>query len=344
MKSQRQFVLADCDAQGVLPLARELRFRGRPFEVKSHISNWKRTGAISELKRYAKYFGVALLYFFRRKDLGAIVGWQQFYALIFCFYCSLFSVKKTTVVIALNFTYKKKNGIFEKPYRWFMGKCVSPKYMDYLHVLSQGYAQAMHAEFGFPPERIIVSSFGVNDRFEELRNLPAPEGYRKNGYALAIGRSNRDYDFLINAWHGIDYPLVIISDTYKGSVDAENITLLTNVAGEESNPWIANCGLMVIPIDDGSICSGDTVLLTAMSLQRKTIVTVPSTLAEMYIEDGTDAAVSVKDPDVFRSTVQKVLSDDAYSQIGIHAREHYLNSFSLQSMGAKITHFLDAQN
>lgn len=344
MKSLRQIVLADCDAQGVLPLAQALRFHDRPFEIKSHISNWKRTGAISELKRYAKYFGVALLYFFRRKELGVIVGWQQFYALIYCFYCSLFSVKKTATVIALNFTYKKKGGIFAKPYRWFMGKCVSPEYMDYLHVLSQGYARAMHEEFGFPLERIIVSSFGVNDRFEEMRSLPAPEGFPKEKYALAIGRSNRDYDFLIQAWQGIDFPLVIISDTYKGSTDDKNITLLTNVAGEESDPWIANCGLMVIPIDDGSICSGDTVLLTAMSLQRKIIVTIPSTLAEMYIEDGVDAAVSPKDANIFRSTVGKVLFDEAYNQIGIRARQHYLNNFSLQSMGAKITCFLDAQH
>lgn len=333
-------VLADCEAAEVQSLADELKFNNNGFTVKSHIANGKRTGKLSELKRYLKYFAVAFRYFLCRKKYGMVVGWQQFYALIFVFYSELFRVKKRNVVVALNFTYKAKNGKFAKIYKWFMQKCVSPKYLDYLHVLSDQYADKISEEFGFPHERIVVTPFGVNDC--DYSGLPLPDGFEKGGYALAIGRSNRDYDFLINAWRNIDFPLVIISDTYKGEIPKNgNITHLTNVVGEESYKWLANCFLMVIPIDDGSVCSGDTVLLNAMALGLKIVVTVPSTLAQMYVTDKVDALLSAKDETEFKNTVLAALNSPEFVSIGDNARKTFLEKFSRSSMGKKINQFIN---
>lgn len=331
-------VLADCEIAEVESLVNELKFNNNGFVVKSHIANGKRTGKLSELKRYLKYFAVALKYFISRKKYSAIVGWQQFYALIFVFYCSLFKVKKRNMVVALNYTYKAKKGRFAKLYRKFMQICMSPQYLDYLHVLSDQYADIISREFNFPRQRIIATHFGVNDC--DYSHLPVPDGFKKDGYALAIGRSNRDYDFLINAWQGIDYPLVIISDTYCGKIpENSNITHLTDVVGEASYNWIAHCGLMIIPIDDGNICSGDTVLLNAMALKRKIIVTSPSTLAQMYVTDKKDALLTVKDNAVFKETVLSALND--FNDIGENARQTFLEKFSRSIMGNKINQFIN---
>lgn len=329
---RRNVILADCNAEEVQSLADGMH----GFGIESYIANWKRTGKVSELRRYGTYFMTGLKVFFHRRKYSVIVGWQQFYALIFCFFCELFHVKKQTTVVALNFTYKEKSGVASKLYRWFMRKCVSDRYMDYLHVLSDQYADIISQEFRYPRDRILVTPFGVNDCYDEYAKLTPPSGVQKDGYALAIGRSNRDYDFLIRAWKGIDYPLVIIADTYKGTTDAQNITILTHVAGEESYPWITHCGLMVIPIDDGEICSGDTVLLTAMALKRKIIVTTPSTLAEMYLEDGKNALLSDKDEVQFRTVVSSALYEERYAALGEQARNSFLDKFSRYSMGCEV--------
>ena len=97
-----------------------------------------------------------------------------------------------------------------------MKKCLSHKYLDYIHVPSAQYAEIISKGFNFPLERMIVTTFGVNEL--ETDTFPVPEGFGDGSYALAIGRSNRDYDFLCRAWQQVDYPLVIISDTYKGDV------------------------------------------------------------------------------------------------------------------------------
>lgn len=159
------------------------------------------------------YFWVGFKLFLNRSQYGAMVCWQQFYALTYCFFCELFRVKKCNTVIAVNYTYKAKHGKFARAYRWFMGKCTSEKYLDYIHVLSESYADIISGEFSYPRERSIVATFGVNDQYEAFSDLPAPGGYEKDGYALSIGRSNRDFDFLVRAWREIDFPFVIISDT-----------------------------------------------------------------------------------------------------------------------------------
>lgn len=332
----KNILLADCSPEEVQSFAEELTYDGSGFCIHSHVSNWKRTGAVSELKRYGTYFAVGLRYFLKRDQYQMIVGWQQFYALIFCFFCALFHVKKCTKVVALNYTYKEKNGSFSGLYRWFMGKCMDRSYLDYIHVPSEEYADSVATQFNFPRDRIIVTNFGINDCYTEFSVLPCPEFYEKDGYALAIGRSNRDFDFLIHAWEGVDYPLVIISDKYKGTTELKQVRIFDNIAGEESYPWIANCGLMVIPIDEPSICSGDTVLLTGMAVKRKIVVTKPSTLAEMYIVDGENALLAEKNLEQFKMIVEKALYDPHCENMGEHARESFLREFSRRSMGKRI--------
>lgn len=332
----KDIILADCAAEEIRELADSLGNDECSFEIHTHIANWKRENALSEIKRYLMYFIIALRYFLTRNNFRNIIGWQQFYALIFCFYCTMLSVKKEQKVIALNFTYKEKCGKYAKLYRWFMGKCVSEKYLDYIHVPSVQYADTVSKEFSFPRERIIVSGFGVKDRYHELAGLDIPCGFNKEKYALAIGRSNRDYDFLVDAWSSIEYPLVIISDTYRRECKNKNIHIYNDIAGEESYRWIVNCGIMIIPIEDGTICSGDTVLLTGMALKRKLIVTKPSTLAEMYIKDGENAVLVEKNKELFIDAVRQVLFSEKYSKLGEQARNSYLKSHTIASMGKTI--------
>ena len=330
-------ILCDCVADEVSSLCEGLNGENGAFTVRSHISNWKRTGKFSELRRYGKYFAVGFRYFLTRKKYGVIVGWQQFYALIFSFFCGIFRVKKRNTVIALNFTYKEKKGKAAGIYRWFMRQCVTKGYMDYLHVLSQNYAKLISEEFDFPLEKILVFPFGVNDPYEEFSKLPYPAEAPKAGYALAIGRSNRDYDFLISAWEKVEYPLVVIADTYAGDAQGNpNVRILRNVAGADSYPWIAHCSAMIIPIDDGRICSGDTVLLNSLAMKKKTLITSPSTLAEMYIVHGENGLCAEKDKDSFSRLVSQMLLTDRYDELQDKARQSYLENYSRMSMGRRL--------
>ncbi|OLA09383.1 MAG: hypothetical protein BHW12_04245 [Coprobacillus sp. 28_7] len=56
------------------------------------------------------YFYITFLYFLKRDQYDYILGWQQFYALVFCFWCRIFRTKKKNKVVVINFTYKQKSG------------------------------------------------------------------------------------------------------------------------------------------------------------------------------------------------------------------------------------------
>lgn len=331
---KENIIIADCKKEEIETLKDGLSKNGRQYVIKSHPANFGRTGALSELKRYANYFGVSFQYFLYRNRYEDIVCWQQFYALIFGFYCNLFHVKKKNKVVAFNFTYKEKKK-FTRLYRWFMGKCLSKPYVDYIHVLSNQYAEIISREFHFPKERIIVTAFGIDDSYEKYCGLDAPVGYTKSGYMLALGRSNRDFDFLIRAWKDIQYPLVIISDAYKVDTNNPNICIKRTISGELQYPWLVNCKALIIPVDDGRICSGDTVLLSGLSLKKIVLVTEPSTLAEMYVNNGENGLIVKKDADCLRNIVNDIVGGK-YDYIEDNARRSFLENYSRYSLGAAV--------
>lgn len=344
-KCKQNVVLADCPSEEISSLLDGMNSATHnEYKCISEVACGIRTGLISELKRYSAYFAAAWHAYKRRNEYNIVVGWQQFYALIFCFYCNVFRVKKENTVVALNFTYREKKGMIGKIYAWFMHKCVIGGYMDYIHVLSEEYADVISSNLKFPREKIIVTPFGVDDIYSRWRHSQAPEGYRKNGYALSIGRSNRDFDLLIDIWKTIDFPLIIISDTYvPPKTLPDNVIVISNVAGDEQYPYIMNAKLAIIPIKDGQICSGDTVLLTTLSFEKTVVVTAPSTLAEMYIENGKNGYLVSKSPLEITSLIRDIITGKK-PETGKNARKSYLDNFSRFSMGKKVSEIIGEKN
>ena len=209
-----------------------------------------------------------------------------------------------------------------------------------MHVPSREYAEACAKEFNIDIKKFIVTTFGLHDTY----NLWKDTTVEYKDYALAIGRSNRDYDFLIKTWKKlpVENKLVIICDQYKANEKLpDNIILRDNIIGNKQFPYIMNCKLMIIPIKEGNICSGDTVLLKAMSYCKTVVVTKPSTLAEMYIKDGENGICIEKDEEKFAKVISDLMCDEIkLDEIGKRARKAFVDNFSRYTMGKKIGEIL----
>ena len=247
----------------------------------------------------------------------------------------LFHVKKRCRIVAVNFTYKRKKGLIGSLYYRYMRYAVGN--VDGLHVLSRLYAERCSKDLGVDIGRFIVTHFGVPDTYAEWNDLKT----ERDGYVLSIGRSNRDFDFLVDVWSDermADVPLVIIADSWKPSKELpKNVTWLNDVVGDASKPWIKGCKMMVLPISDGNIASGDTVLLTAMMGEKLVVVTKPSTLAEMYIKHGENGLALEKETNIFIDNVKGLFFDEEKIRtIGGAARKSYLENFSREAMGKAV--------
>ena len=327
MKNCRNVILADCIPEEIEDFREGLeKSTGLKWEVVSKVSNWGRTSRWMEIKRYFTYFFVPFAIFIHRKEYDNIVGWQQFYSLIFCFFCRLFHVKKKFKVYAINYTYKKKEGFVGKIYYHFMKYIITSQYLDKAMVPSKNYVEICSKQFDIDKDKFAVLCFGVRDIYSNYKNIVIED------IALSIGRSNRDYDWLIKEWKEIDYPLIIISDTYKVPKELpSNIRIIDSVSGEEQYPYIMKSNIIILPIDEPSICSGDTVLLTSMSFKKCVIVTTPSTLAEMYVKDGENGFIVKKESGELKKCIEKAIRNN---DIARKARDSYLNNYSRWKMGS----------
>ena len=337
MKRSENIILYDTDEFELIPIQDGVNsvstYRFDLYQRPENIElNKHRNGKKDELKRYINYFKGGWSLFLHRKEYKHIICWQQFYALTFAFFCNIFHTKKTCQVIAGNYTYKEKGGIAKKPYYWFMKKCLDRDIVDYIHIPSNLYAVRICEEFGFNREKIIVHPFGILDEYEKLSKLSPPKGFEQNKYFLAIGRSNRDYDFLIKVWEDIRYPLVIISDAYKKQCDNKYITIRNDVGADDQYEWINNCKANIICLNDGNIASGDTVLLMSMMLERLVIVSSPSTLAEMYVNSGVNGISVAKEVESFRKVIWDTI-EGKNDHIGVAARESFLDRFERKHLG-----------
>lgn len=337
MKHSENIILYDTDefelipiqdgVNSVAPYRFDLYQRPENVELNKH-----RSGKKDELKRYINYFKGGWSLFIHRKEYKHIICWQQFYALTFGFFCNIFHTKKTCQVIVGNYAYKEKGGIAKKPYYWFMRKCLERDFVDYIHIPSNLYADRICKEFGFDKKKIIIHPFGIIDEFDKFSVLPAPAGYMKNGYFLAIGRSNRDYDFLVNVWEKIQYPLVIISDAYNKTVSNPYVTIRNDIGADDQYEWINSCKANIICLDDGNYASGDTVLLMSMMLERLVIVSSPSTLSEMYIDNGKNGISIDKNIELFRKVIKETI-EGKNDHVGKTARESFQNRFERKNLG-----------
>ena len=333
--NRKDILLADCEPEELEELICGLnKALGINLELHTKKCNGSHT-RLYNIYRYLVYILFPFKFFLRRKQYRYIICWQQFYALFFSFFCRLFRTRKCNFVVVCNFTYKEKS-ICRKSYKRFFSRCATCQYIDVIHVLSDSYAAKCAKELDTEISKFHVVPFGYPDVYHNR----VQSDCEYNDYALAIGRSNRDYDFLVEAWKLMpkNRTLLIIGDTYKpkGSLP-ENIIHRTDISSSEQLTYVSHCNAMIIPIADGSICSGDTVLVEAMACEKAVFLTEPSTLSEMYIDNGINGIVIKKDPKLFAETVEGVISvPSRIKDLGKNARLKYEKNYSRQIMGLKL--------
>lgn len=311
------------------------------WEALIYTANKGRKNKIGNAIRYFKYFAFPFTVFLHRKEYDNIIGWQAFYGLLYAFYCRLFHVKKVNTLLIKNFTYKPKKGVIGRIYFKFMKYIVKSEYVDVFVCTSQTFCDYCAEVFNEPKSRFVFLPFGVND-FTKRVDMSKPS---TNDFILSLGRSNRDWDFLIDSLGGTKYPVRIVCDELHKSHLPKNISVYNDVWGDKSFEFIKNCKFMIIPIMDGKIGSGETVLLQAMSFAKPIIITKPSCLADDYVTDSETGLVVSKDKQELLVAVERLWDNSTlYEKISQNCRKLYEDKHSLLSYGKYVGDTLIRKN
>lgn len=326
---RKNVILADNSREEMASYALGLEdATGEPWEVLVCRANGGRRGKWGNLLRYGKYFLFSFHIFRQRRRYGAIVGWQAFYGLIFALWCRVFRVKKENFLVVKNLTYREKRGLVGWIYYRFMRFIVKSGYVDLFTCCSQSHCGYCAEIFEQPMEKFCFVPFGVEDVRKETE---------KGDYILSIGRSNRDWDFLIHALGGQKMPVRIVCDELRRENLPENVRIYNHVWGEEALEFLSRCRLVVIPILDGKVAAGETVLLQAMCLGKPVVVARPGGKWEEYIKNGENGFVVPKDREALRLAVGRLWNEDGlYDKISQNCRKSYEERFSLRGYGRRV--------
>lgn len=294
---------------------------GREFHVES-----KSTGnGDSRLLCLFNYVFFPLQIFFRRHHYNCIVAHQQFYGLLFAFYCQLFHVRKDFKLIILTFIYLEKKGLLGKVYYNLMHTIVQSPYIDAFTVHSSAEVKSYTKTFGISTDRFHYIPLGIN----EIKPQRVIEELRKQQYILAVGRSNRDYDYLVNSLLNTNYKLEIICDNYHNDSLTDNIHIHNDVY-EDMPLWMHNCYCVVIPLKNPNVSSGQLVMLQALQMGKPIIATRGAALND-YINDGLNGITIDNTKDALLEALYRLYNENSlYKRLSENGRKNFIEKYSAE--------------
>lgn len=291
----------------------------------------KQQTIFDQIKRYFNYFWVGFKYFRIRNEVNVILSYQQFYGIIMAYFCALFHVKKSFKLVVMTFIYNPKSGFVGKIYDKFVRMAVESNYIDRIICFSKAECEEYKMYFN-----------NAEDKFTSTLLGKGSHGLKKtvvSDYIVSAGRSNRDYEFLINVLKDTDYQVKIIcdciSDTIRNNLPS-NIQILNNTFGNEYLDILVNAKCVVIPLFNENISSGQLVLIQAMEAGVPVIVLGTKALDE-YIADGKNGFLLKKDKRQLLDTIEGLYSDEErYDEVSANAMKYYYENHTVEAMARSI--------
>lgn len=308
------------------------------WKVKNSINNGLRNTILDNIKRYIKYFTFPFKMFLNRKKIDRIIAWQQFYGLIYAFYCRLFRVKKENKLYIMTFIYKPKKSILGKLYFKFIKYIVKSDYIDKIICFSQKECIYYSNLFQIEQEKITSVKLGI-EKLPELNLEPSEEKY-----ILLAGRSNRDYNFIIESLKNTKYKVKIICDEFKNVEKFDNIEIYNNVFNLEYYKMLAKAFCVVIPLADEKISSGQLVVLQSMQYKKPVIITYNEPIQE-YIVNNENGIMIQKDKEELLQSLKIIYKDkELYNRLATNGFEKYKESFSIEALGNSVGKIINKEN
>lgn len=329
---KKNIVIIDSSEEEGIDFVRGLQDQtGEKWELIVEASNDRRTKA-KEMLRYLKYFWVPFRTFLHRKKYKNIVAWQQFYGIMFAFYCRFFHVKKVNKLIVMSFIYKEKSGLKGKLYSWLIRYVVTSDYVDAFTSVASVQCDKFMKEFGVPKEKFQFIPWGITDLAPAQKHLIKKE----EPYFFCAGRSNRDWNIVFDSLGNTDIPCKFIFSDKSFIGKYTNIEVRSNVPDDEYFGLSINSYCVIISIDNCSLAGGEITILNAMQF-GKPVILIQDDPHTDYVFDGVTGFVVPKDAKRVLEVATKLFNDKAMrDEMAKNAREYYEKKYTIYSVGKEI--------
>lgn len=301
---------------------------GEGWEIIKRVSWMYKNGRVENLRRYMSYFCLAFGVFVSREKYKNILSWQQFYGIFLGFFSRLFHVKKKNRIYVMTFIYKEKDGIIGKLYHWFVEYAISSKYIDRIICFSSTEPTYYSSIFRVDNSKFIYIPLG-----DDIDNSNID--FKNRTSILSIGTSNRDYGFLVDVFSELPYVLTIYSNKYEKI--GKNIMMTGDRVGDKIADLLRTCKLMVIPLADSNISSGQLGALHAMQMGVPVIATDADGIKD-FISSGENGYLLKNEKALWIEKIEYLLkNDDIWNHMSKKGIQLYNESHTVASMASNIS-------
>lgn len=189
-------------------------------------------------------------------------------------------------------------------------------------VLSRSEEAHFSSRWGVDPHRVHFTPFFFT--LEEHLEDPVSDG----GYIFSGGNSLRDYDLLLSATAGLDFP-VRVATNWRPPRPWPNAQLEA-VDHDRFIRLMLGATMVVVPLVASERSAGQQTYLNSMAAGKLTIVT-DSPGARDYIEDRVNGLICAPEPDALRDAIEWALdpaNEDEVRRICSRGRRDVRERFS----------------
>jgi len=293
-------ILANWNEAGNWPFLHYLKSAVQNADILQPISfKHPLSSRLTHISNYLSEFYVPLLASIRRKRFDVVVSWQMRLGICYGILKRIIHPQKPPVHIIQDFhiDLTQTRGVYR--FNLALLKWAIPG-IDYFCCTSTEEEAIYSRMFHIPRSRIVFLPLVLPlvkspARFEEPRHPP-------EDYIFSYGKSDRNFDTLIQSVAPLNLKTYILSQKYKPKVHVpENVCILREyVSGKEMIQWIASSRMVVFPLKDYRISAGQLSMLEVMALARPLIITENMATKEyavhkhsaLFFDAGNDKALA----------------------------------------------------
>lgn len=337
MKNKINYIITDLgNADTRWNLYKELcKLNCGEWQILSYGSKLKSGGRLMGRLRVLMYFLYPLTLVSKVRNAGIVFAHQQFYGLNLALYLRLLRWKNLPRIVVCTFIYKPKGSNF-----------IGRFYHKYIKFILQSRCCKTIIVRSTTEIKYYEDLFEVRGKFAYVpfsmySRAPHDVAPNEERYLLGIGRSNRDWKFLIDNLANTKYKAKIACDTYYGSVN-NNVEVLKDCFGDKMHQMLAKCYAVVIPLQDTNISAGQMVFLEAMEFGKPVIVT-ESTGVTDYIQNGDTGILIHNTKEELISAIEKLYNDNTfYRRLSKNAQVYVRATFTPQKSDERLASVIKA--
>lgn len=288
---------------------------------------------LKNLLRKVLYFLYPIKWLFSSQSCDVVVAWQQFFGINLAFFQRLFRLKKKKKMVIMTFIYNKKNGLIGHLYEKYVKYSIDNKYVDKIIVFSKAEVIHYKAIFGVDKFQFVHLGHDV----PKICNAKT----EKERVILGVGRSNRDWEFLIEVIMGTKYKVEIMCDDFEYTNCPKNVKIVRGCYNQEMLQKMSKSYCVVIPLKDAMVSAGQLSILQAMALGKPVIATQGSATID-YVKSGINGLLIENKKELWLESLAKLFSNaDFYSKLSLGAKHSYESNYTIAKLSDSIAIILE---